>query len=123
MIVAALLAHRVVGDLLDTMAAPETPTGAWVRRVFGLAPQQRLYGQHIVLLLFDCLLVLLLAFGLPQAWNVDVDAVQRGFGQLLHGVRIGGVTISLANIGMAIAGLRACACCWRGWCGPSCATG
>ncbi|HTE82151.1 MAG TPA: DUF3772 domain-containing protein [Reyranella sp.] len=108
MIVAALLAHRVVGDLLDTMAAPETPTGAWARRVFGLAPQQTLYGQHIVLLLFDCLLVLLLAFGLPQAWNVDVDAIQRAFGQLLYGVRIGGVTLSLANVGMAILTFAVC---------------
>ena len=34
----------------------------------------------------------LLAVGLPAAWNVDVDAILRGFGQLLHGVRIGGVT-------------------------------
>lgn len=108
MIVAALLAHRVVGDLLDTMAAPETATGAWARRVFGLGPQQALYGQHIVLLLFDCLLVLLLAFGLPQAWNVDVDAVERGFGQLLNGVRIGGVTISLSNLGMAILTFAVC---------------
>jgi small-conductance mechanosensitive channel len=108
MIVGALLAHRVVDDLLDTMAAPETPTGAWVRRVFGLAPQQTLYGQHIALLLFDCLLVLLLAFGLPQAWNVDVDAVERGFSQILYGVRIGGVTISLANVGMAIVTFAVC---------------
>jgi small-conductance mechanosensitive channel len=108
MIVAALLAHRVVGDLLDTMAAPETRTGAWVRRVFGLAPQQTLYGQHIALLLFDCLLVLLLAFGLPQAWNVDVDAVERGFSQILYGVRVGGVTISLANVGMAIVTFAVC---------------
>lgn len=108
MIVAALLAHRVVGDLLDTMAAPETATGAWVRRVFGLAPQQTLYGQHIALLLFDCVLVLLLAFGLPQAWNVDVDAVERGFSQIFYGIRIGGVTISLANVGMAILTFAVC---------------
>lgn len=108
MIVAALLAHRVGGDLLDAMAAPETPTGAWVRRVFGLAPRQSLYGQHLALLAFDCLLVVLLAFGLPTAWNVDVDAVQRGFGQILDGVRVGGVTISLANIGMAILAFTVC---------------
>ncbi len=108
MIVAALLAHRVGGDLLDTMAAPETATGAWTRRVLGLAPQRPLRGQNIVLLLFDFLLVLLLAFGLPQAWNVDVDAVERGFGQLLYGIRIGGVTISLANIGMAILTFAVC---------------
>ncbi len=108
MIVGALLAHRVVDDLLDTMAAPDTPTGAWVRRVFGMASHQALYGQHIALLLFDCLLVLLLAFGLPQAWNIDVDAVERGFGQLLYGIRIGGVTISLANLGMAIVTFAVC---------------
>lgn len=108
MIVAALLAHRVAGDLLDAMAAPETPTGTWARRAFGLAPHQALYGQHIVLLLFDCLLVLLLAFALPQAWNVDVEAVERGFGQLLYGIRVGGVTISLANVGMAIVTFAVC---------------
>ena len=56
---------------------------------------------------------LLLAFGLPQAWNVDVDAIQRAFGQLLYGVRIGGVTISLTNVGMAILAFGS-ACCWRG---------
>ena len=66
------------------MAAPDTPTGAWVRRVFGLPPDAALHGQHIVLLLFDCLLVAA-ARGrpLPQAWNVDIDAIQRGFNQLL----------------------------------------
>jgi small-conductance mechanosensitive channel len=51
---------------------------------------------------------LLLAFGLPQAWNVDVDAVERGFSQLLYGVRIGGVTISLADFGMAILTFAVC---------------
>jgi potassium efflux system protein len=108
MIVAALLAHRIVGDLLTTMAAPETPTGAWARRFFGLAPQQSLYGQHIALLLFDCVLVVTLAFAVPQAWNVDVDAIERAFGQLLYGVKIGGITLSLANIGMAIVTFTVC---------------
>ena len=61
-----------------------------------------------MLLLFDCLLVLLLAFGLPPAWNVDIDAIQRAFGQLLRGVKIGGVTISLGNIGMAIVTFAVC---------------
>jgi small-conductance mechanosensitive channel len=108
MIAAALLAHRIVGDLLTAIAAPETPTGSWVRHVFGLAPQQTLYGQHIALLLFDCFLVVMLAFFVPQAWNVDVDAIQRAFGQLLYGVKIGGITLSLANIGMAIMAFTVC---------------
>lgn len=108
MIVTALLAHRIVGDLLTAIAAPETPTGGWVRNVFGLAPQQTLYGQHIALLLFDCFLIVMLAFFLPQAWNVDVDAIQRAFGQLLYGVKIGGITLSLANIGMAIVTFTVC---------------
>src|SRR6185436_4709652 len=108
MVVAALLAHRIVGDLLAAMAAPETPTGGWVRRVFGLAPQQTLYGQHIALLLFDCFLVVTLAFAVPTAWNVDVDAIERAFGQLLYGVRIGGITLSLANIGSAILAFTFC---------------
>lgn len=108
MIVAALLAHRIVGDLLTAIAAPETPTGGWARRVFGLAPQQTLYGQHIALLLFDIFLIVTLAFFVPQAWNFDVDAIQRAFGQLLYGVKIGGITLSLANIGMAIVTFTVC---------------
>jgi potassium efflux system protein len=108
LIVAALLAHRIVGDLVMAMAAPETPTGGWVRRVFGLAPQQSLYGQHIALLLFDCVLVVLLAFAIPAVWNVDIDAIQRAFAQLLYGVRVGGVTISLANVGSAILAFTVC---------------
>jgi potassium efflux system protein len=108
MIVAALLAHRIVGDLLTAIAAPETPTGRWARQVFGLAQQQTLYGQHIALLLFDIFLIVTLAFFLPQAWNFDVDAIQRAFGQILYGVKIGGITLSLANIGMAIVTFTVC---------------
>jgi len=103
-----LLAHRFADDLLEAVAAPDTPTGAWVRRRFGLAPDATLRGQHIVLLLFDLVLVLFLAVAIPAAWNVDMDAIMRGFGQLLHGVQVGGVTISLGNIGWAIIAFGAC---------------
>jgi hypothetical protein len=34
----ALLAHQMAGDLLDAVAAPDMPTGRWVRERFGLAP-------------------------------------------------------------------------------------
>jgi small-conductance mechanosensitive channel len=98
----ALLAHRLSGDLLDAAAAPETATGRWVRRRFGLAPDRVLRGQNFILLLIDLVLVTLLGVGIPAAWSVDIDAILGGFGQLLHGVRIGGVHISLENIGMAI---------------------
>ena len=98
----ALLAHRLSGDLLDAVAAPETATGRWVRRRFGLPPDATLRGQHIALLLIDFVLVVLLGVGIPAAWSVDIDAILSGFGELLRGVRIGGVTISLENIGMAI---------------------
>jgi potassium-dependent mechanosensitive channel len=104
----ALLAHRFADDLLEAVAAPDTATGAWVRRRFGLAPDATLRGQHIVLLVFDIVLVLFLAVAIPAAWNVDTDAIMRGFGQLLHGVQVGGVTISLGNIGWAIVAFGAC---------------
>src|SRR5476649_2537870 len=84
----ALLARRLVADVLDTVAAPETPTGRWVRRRFGLPSDAALRGQLIVLLLFDLVLVIALGIGIPAAWSVDIDAILRG-------VRIGGVTISL----------------------------
>src|SRR5262249_40597656 len=103
-----LLAHRFADDLLEAVAAPDTATRAWVRPRFGLAPHPTLRGQHIVLLLFDLVLVLFLAVAIPAAWNVDMDAIMRGFGQLLHGVQVGGVTISLGNIGMAIVAFGAC---------------
>jgi len=103
-----LLAHRFADDLLEAVAAPDTATGAWVRRRFGLAPDATLRGQHIVLLLFDLVLVLFLAVAIPASWNVDMDAIMRGFGQLLHGVQVGGVTISLGNIGWAIVAFGAC---------------
>ena len=104
----ALLAHRFADDLLEAAAAPDTPTGAWVRRRFGLPPDASLRGQHIVLLLFDVVLVAFLAVAIPASWNVDTDAILRGFNQLLQGVRVGGVTISLSNIGMAIVTFGAC---------------
>ena len=98
----ALLAHQLAGDLLDAVAAPDLPTGRWVRGRFGLPADFALRGQNIVLLLMDLILVALLAVAIPAAWSVDVDSVWRGFDQLLLGVHIGGVRISLINIGWAI---------------------
>jgi len=103
-----LIAHRFADDLLEAVAAPDTATGAWVRRRFGLAADAPLRGQHIALLLIDIVLVLFLAVAIPASWNVDTDAILRGFGQLLHGVQVGGVTISLGNIGWAIVAFIAC---------------
>jgi len=104
----ALLAHRLVADVLDAVAAPDTPTGRWARRRFGLAADRPLRGQMIVLLLVDLLLVVLLSIAVPAAWGVDIDAIMHTFGQLLHGVKIGGVTISLGDIGMAILTFGVC---------------
>ncbi|MBN9087353.1 MAG: DUF3772 domain-containing protein [Reyranella sp.] len=99
---AALVAHQLAGDLFEAMAAPDLPIGRWVRARFGLPPDFQLRGQHIALLLIDLLLVVVLIVAIPAAWSFDVDSITRGFDQLLQGVRVGGVTISLANIGMAI---------------------
>jgi potassium efflux system protein len=104
----ALLAHRFADDLLEAATAPDTPTGAWVRRRFGLPPYATLRGQHIVLLLFDMVLVAFLAVAISASWSVDMDAILRGFGQLMQGVKVGGVTISLGNIGMALITFGAC---------------
>jgi potassium-dependent mechanosensitive channel len=98
----ALVVHQLTGDLFEAMAAPDLPTGRWVRQRFGLPADFQLRGQHIALLLVDLFLVVVLIVAIPAAWSVDVDAITRGFDQLLQGVKIGGVTISLTNIGMAI---------------------
>ena len=102
LIAIALLLHKLAADVLDAAAAPGSPSGALVRRSLGLAPDSKLRGQYLVLLLFDTALVLLLAIAIPATWNVDTDAMIDGLGQLVRGVRIGGVTISLGNVGMAI---------------------
>jgi potassium-dependent mechanosensitive channel len=104
----AMLAHRLAADVLDAVAAPGTPTGRWARRRFGMPADATLRGQLIVLLLFDLVLVIALGVAIPAAWSVDIDAILRGFGNLLRGVRIGGVTISLENIGAAIAAFGVC---------------
>ena len=104
----AILAHRFVADVLDAMAAPETPTGAWVRQRFGMAADADLRGQLILLLLFDLVLLMLLGIAIPATWSVDIDAILRGFGDLMRGVRIGGVTISLENVGMGILAFVVC---------------
>ncbi len=99
----AFLAHRMTGDLLEEAAAPDTPPGRWVRQRLGMPEDATLRGQHLVLLLVDVVLVLLLGLLIPAAWNFDTDAILSGAGHLVHGFRVGGVTISLGNIGTAIA--------------------
>jgi small-conductance mechanosensitive channel len=60
------------------------------------------------MLVFDLFLVLVLAVGIPAAWSVDTDAIVDGAGQLMRGVKVGNVTISLGNVGMAIAAFVVC---------------
>lgn len=108
LIVAALLLHRLVADLFEVAAAPETPSGIWVRQHLGLAPDTALRGHYLVLLLFDTILVVLLAIAIPTAWGVDIDAILQGFSQLMHGVTLGGITISLGNVGTAIIAFGVC---------------
>jgi potassium-dependent mechanosensitive channel len=108
LIAVALLLHQLAADLLEAAAAPNTPSGAWVRRRFGLPTDAKVRGQYLLLLLFDAALVVLLAIAIPITWNVDIDAILDGFGQLLRGVKIGGVTISLGNVGMAILAFAVC---------------
>ena len=72
------------------------------------APDSTLRGQHLLMLVFDLFLVLLLAVGIPAAWSVDTDAIVDGAGQLMRGVKVGGVTISLGNVGMAIVAFAVC---------------
>ncbi len=97
----ALLAHRMAADLLEAAAAPETPSGRWVRLRLGLAPDAKLIGHQLILLLADAGLVLLLGVLIPTAWGADTDNILRVFGRLLSGVRIGSVVISLTDIGFA----------------------
>jgi potassium-dependent mechanosensitive channel len=102
LIAVALLLHRLVRDLLEAAAAPNTPPGRWARRRFGLAPDATLRGHQLVILFFDLILVAVLAIGIPAAWGADTEAILVASGQLWHGVKVGGVTISLGNIGIAI---------------------
>lgn len=108
LIAVALLLHRLIGDLLEEAAAPDTPSGRWVRRRLGLPDDATLRGQHLVMLVVDLALLALLAILIPAAWGVDTDAILNGAGQLVRGVRVGGVTISLGNIGMAIMAFVVC---------------
>ena len=102
LIALALLMHRFISDLLEAAAAPDTPPGRWARQRFGLPPDAALRGHQLVILLFDLILVAVLAIAIPAAWGADVDGMLVGMVQLLHGVRVGGVTISLGNVGIAI---------------------
>jgi len=108
LVAVAVLLHRVVGALLESAAAAETRAGQWVRHRLGLPGDATLRGQHIVILLFDVVLLLLLAVGIPTAWGVDTDAVMDGIGKLLHGVKVGGITISLSNIGISLIAFGVC---------------
>ena len=108
LIAVALLLHRLIGDLLEEAAAPDTPSGRWVRQRLGLPADATLRGQHLVMLAVDLVLLALLAVLIPAAWGVDTDAILNGAGQLIRGVQVGGVTISLGNIGTAIAAFIVC---------------
>ncbi|HZB54196.1 MAG TPA: DUF3772 domain-containing protein [Reyranella sp.] len=108
LIAVALLLHRLIGDLLEEAAAPDTPPGRWVRHRLGLPADATLRGQHMVMLVVDLVLLALLAVLIPAAWGVDTDAILTGALQLIRGVQIGGVTISLGNIGMAIVAFVVC---------------
>jgi small-conductance mechanosensitive channel len=108
LIAVALLLHRLIGDLLEEAAAPDTPSGRWVRHRLGLPADATLRGQHMVMLVVDLVLLALLAVLIPAAWGVDTDAILTGALQLIRGVQIGGVTISLGNIGMAILAFVVC---------------
>lgn len=108
LIAIAFLLHKLAADLLEAAAAPGSPSGIFVRRTFGLPADSTLRGQYLVLLVFDAALVLLLAVAIPAAWSVDTDAMIDGLGQLVRGVKVGGVTISLGNVGMAIVAFFVC---------------
>ncbi len=108
LIAVALLLHRLIGDLLEEAAAPDTPSGRWVRHRIGLPEDASLHGQHLVMLVVDLVLLALLAVLIPAAWGVDTDAISNGAVQLVRGVRIGGITISLGNVAMAIAAFVVC---------------
>ncbi|HYC63174.1 MAG TPA: DUF3772 domain-containing protein [Reyranellaceae bacterium] len=98
----ALLVHRMAADLLEAAAAPDTPSGRWVRQRLGLAADRKLHGQHVLLLLVDAGLIALLIIAVPAAWGADTENIGRIFGRLLSGVKVGGVVISLADIGWAV---------------------
>jgi small-conductance mechanosensitive channel len=108
LIAVAILAHRMIGDLLEQAASSDTPSGRWVRSRLGLPADAPLRGQHLILLLVDSLLLLLLAVGIPAAWSVDTDAILSSALQLVRGVQVGGVTISLGNVGIAIVAFFVC---------------
>lgn len=108
LIAIAFLLHKLADDLLDAAAAPGSPSGTFVRHAFGLPADSTLRGQYLVLLLVDAALVLLLGIAIPAAWNVDTDAMIDGLSQLVRGVKVGGVTISLGNVGMAVVAFFVC---------------
>jgi potassium efflux system protein len=102
LIVLAMLVHGVVRDLLEAAAAPDTPTGRWMRRTLGLAADADLRWRHLVLLAVDILLLLFLAFALPATWGVDPETIRAAASSLVTGVKIAGRTISLLDVVLAV---------------------
>lgn len=98
----ALLAHRLASGLIEAAAAADTPPGRWARQRLGLAPDAQLRGHQALILILDVVLVLAVSILVPVTWGVDVDNILRGLGRLFTGVKVGGVTIALADIGVAI---------------------
>ncbi len=97
-----LIVHGIVRDLLEAAVAPDAPTGRWLRRAIGLAADADLRWRHLVLLLVDIVLFVLLALALPAIWGVATDRVSEYLVRLFTGFKIGGRTISLVDVGLAI---------------------
>ncbi len=104
----ALVAHRLVADLIEAVAAADTASGRWVRVQLGLAADAPMRGTHVALLLVDIVLVIVLVLAIPTVWGADTDAGLRAMEQLLYGIKVGGVTISLGNIALAMAAFGIC---------------
>jgi potassium-dependent mechanosensitive channel len=92
-----------VRDLVETAAAPDTPSGRWMRQAMGLAADAPLKGRLLLLLLLDLLLLALLSIVLPAIWGVPSDDIVDWMWRLLTGLKIGGHTISLVAILIGVA--------------------
>ena len=120
----ALLAHQLAGDLLDAVAAPDLPTGRWVRGRFGLPADFALRGQNIVLLLIDLVLVVAAGGRASRRRGASTSIRSwRGFDQLAAG-RADRRRHDLAGqYRHGDRDVRRSPCCWRAWFAASCATG
>ncbi len=101
LMVAAVL-HAVVRDLLDAAASPTSPTGRWMRGALGLEADAPLHDRLVVLMLFDLVLVVALSALVPAVWGADIDDIGLWTWRLLTGLKIGGHTISLIDIAIAV---------------------